>query len=87
MCVEPALEGGIVLCGVSLLRGLGLLTVGLTAHNLVLQVSNIFCKGFEGGGVPHVTQFPGDGRAHGGEGSSGLLTCLRQGFLSLFICF
>lgn len=35
--------------------------------------------------LPHVTQFPADGRAHGGEGSRGLLSSLRQCFLSLFI--
>lgn len=35
--------------------------------------------------LPHVTQFPADGRAHGGEGGGGLLSSLRQCFLSLFI--
>ena len=35
--------------------------------------------------VPHVSQFPAEDSAHGGEGSSGLLSSHRQGLRSLLI--
>lgn len=35
--------------------------------------------------LPHVTQFPANSCAHGGEGGGGFLSSLRECFLSLFI--
>jgi hypothetical protein len=40
---------------------------------------------FVSGSVPHVSQFPAEDSAHGGEGSGGLLSSHRQGLRSLLI--